>query len=194
MGMNCMHGVIFNSNIVSAVQHRSIQASGRINHHDRFCDGHPVHSTLGEESQRASMKSCCLVCDTVVSTSSCSLLPVDTRGRLVKATRLKGIQDFKASANGLHPIALDTWGHFVFIHLQGGAGRAAGAAPAQPPGVAEWLGVCQMGCCSRCSNAQASGLAVSTLQMLLDFGCTQLAFSETTTSFQAKNVGIQVGT
>jgi hypothetical protein len=67
----------------------------------------------------------------------------------VKATRLKGIQDFKATAYGLHPIAVDTWGHFVFIHLQGGAGRAASAAAAaaaDPPGVAEWLGVYQSSC------------------------------------------------
>lgn len=59
----------------------------------------------------------------------------------MKATRLKGIQDFKATAYALPPIAVDTWGHFVFIHLQGGAGAAAGAAPAGPTGVAAWLGV-----------------------------------------------------
>lgn len=78
----------------------------------------------------------------------------DTRGRLVKATRLKGIQDFKASGYGLHPIAVDTWGHFVFLHLQGGAGRAAAQAPAaaaapSPPSVAEWLGMCQILHCIR---------------------------------------------
>jgi len=78
--------------------------------------------------------------------------PTDTRGRLVKATRLKGIQDFKASSYGLHPIAVDTWGHFVFLHLQGGAGRAAAQAPAaaaSPPSVAEWLGMCQILYCIR---------------------------------------------
>lgn len=65
----------------------------------------------------------------------------DTRGRLVKATRLKGIQDFKAGAFGLHPIAVDTWGHFVFLHLQGGGPVGQGAAVQAPLGVAEWLGI-----------------------------------------------------
>jgi hypothetical protein len=66
----------------------------------------------------------------------------------VKATRLKGIKDFKAAQFGLHPIALDTWGHFVFLHLQGGKPAAAAAAAGQGlqeqqqdvPGVSEWLG------------------------------------------------------
>jgi hypothetical protein len=52
----------------------------------------------------------------------------DGCGRLVKATRLKGIKDFKATQFGLHPIALDVWGHFVFLHLQGGKPAAAAAA------------------------------------------------------------------
>ncbi|KAF8067235.1 choline monooxygenase [Scenedesmus sp. PABB004] len=63
----------------------------------------------------------------------------DDRGRLVKATRLKGIQGFKASANGLHPIALDTWGPLVLLHLQGGGGGGASERP-PPPGVVESLG------------------------------------------------------
>jgi hypothetical protein len=58
----------------------------------------------------------------------------------VKATRLKGIQDFKAGTYGLHPIAVDTWGDLLFLHLQGGAGKAAGEVPPLPPGVGEWLG------------------------------------------------------
>jgi hypothetical protein len=65
----------------------------------------------------------------------------DTRGRLVKATRLKGIQDFKAGAFGLHPIAVDSWGHFVFLHLQGGGPVGQGATVQAPLGVAEWLGM-----------------------------------------------------
>jgi hypothetical protein len=65
----------------------------------------------------------------------------DTRGRLVKATRLKGIQDFKAGAFGLHPIAVDTWGHFVFLHLQRGGPVGQGAAVQAPLGVAKWLGM-----------------------------------------------------
>lgn len=68
----------------------------------------------------------------------------DDRGRLVKATRLKGIKDFKAGQFGLHPIALDVWGHLVLIHLQGGSQAAAAAAATgadvQPPRVADWLG------------------------------------------------------
>lgn len=69
----------------------------------------------------------------------------DDRGRLVKATRLKGIKDFKASQYGLHPIALDTWGDMVFLNLQGGrptAGGAAAVAEVQQslPRVSEWLG------------------------------------------------------
>jgi hypothetical protein len=63
------------------------------------------------------------------------LLPTaDDRGRLVKATRLKGIKDFKATQFGLHPIALDVWGHFVFLHLQGGKPAAATAAAAAAAG------------------------------------------------------------
>jgi hypothetical protein len=83
------------------------------------------------------------------------LLIADDRGRLVKATRLKGIKDFKATQFGLHPIALDVWGHFVFLHLQGGKPAAAAAAAArheaeqqqqqqQATGssVGTWLGEC----------------------------------------------------
>lgn len=44
------------------------------------------------------------------------LLP-DLQGRLCKATRLKGIQNFKASEHGLHPIHLDVWGLFIWLYL-----------------------------------------------------------------------------
>jgi hypothetical protein len=76
----------------------------------------------------------------------------DTTGRLVKATRLKGIQGFKAGDFGLHPIAVSTWGHLVFLHLQGGAGRAAGGqqeAP-PPPNLEEWLGGADWDTCRQC--------------------------------------------
>jgi hypothetical protein len=77
--------------------------------------------------------------------TACSLCPwpapSDDRGRLVKATRLKGIKDFKASQFGLHPIALDVWGHFVFLHLQGGRPPAADVElQSTTPDVAAWLG------------------------------------------------------
>eukprot|EP00879_Flechtneria_rotunda_P017439 GHRR01018274.1.p3 GENE.GHRR01018274.1~~GHRR01018274.1.p3 ORF type:complete len:105 (+),score=30.94 GHRR01018274.1:744-1058(+) len=79
----------------------------------------------------------------------------DDKGRLVKATRLKGIQHFKASQYGLHPIAVQAWGHFVFLHLNGGrpapAQQIVRAATtgrqnsiqhaASPPSVEAWLGM-----------------------------------------------------
>jgi len=40
-----------------------------------------------------------------------------TSGRLTKATRLKGIQDFAAKNFGLIPIQVDTWGPFIYINL-----------------------------------------------------------------------------
>ena len=40
-----------------------------------------------------------------------------TSGRLTKATRLKGIQDFSAKNFGLIPIAVEKWGPFIFINL-----------------------------------------------------------------------------
>ena len=41
-----------------------------------------------------------------------------TSGRLTKATRLKGIQDFAAKNFGLIPIEVDTWGPFIYINLR----------------------------------------------------------------------------
>ncbi|CAH1783946.1 unnamed protein product [Owenia fusiformis] len=38
-------------------------------------------------------------------------------GRLMKATRLKGIKDFKASDFGLRPVQVSTWGPLVFVKL-----------------------------------------------------------------------------
>lgn len=40
-----------------------------------------------------------------------------TSGRLTKATRLKGIQDFSPKNFGLIPIAVEKWGPFVYINL-----------------------------------------------------------------------------
>lgn len=76
----------------------------------------------------------------------------DDRGRLVKATRLGGIQGFRASAHGLHPIALDVWGDLVFLHLQGGGGTGQQRQQQQAPplpGVAEWLGEASTSACAR---------------------------------------------
>ena len=52
----------------------------------------------------------------------------DTRGRLRKAPRVKGIKCFKAADWGLKQVPLATWGPFVFLWL--GANQAAGAGGA----------------------------------------------------------------
>lgn len=56
-------------------------------------------------------------------------------GRLMKAPRLKGIRDFRAGDNGLHPLRVQQWGPLIFLHF--------GAAPDGPdntPSVEQWLG------------------------------------------------------
>ena len=40
-----------------------------------------------------------------------------TSGRLTKATRLKGIQDFSAKNFGLVPINVEQWGPFIYINF-----------------------------------------------------------------------------
>jgi choline monooxygenase len=40
-----------------------------------------------------------------------------TTGRLTKATRLKGIKDFRAKDMGLKPVDVATWGPLVFVRL-----------------------------------------------------------------------------
>lgn len=74
----------------------------------------------------------------------CSSANADDRGRLVKATRLKGIKDFKVRDFGLHPLAIDTWGDLVFIHARGGRPpqpeTSAKYAHSKTPNVSEWLG------------------------------------------------------
>ena len=44
-------------------------------------------------------------------------------GRLQKATKLKGIKNFKASEMGLLPVAVEKWQGFTFMHP--GASRQA---------------------------------------------------------------------
>lgn len=55
----------------------------------------------------------------------------DLQGRLRQATRLKGIQNFKAADFGLVPLRVDQWGPFVFV---------SGAQGTTVPPLAEWLG------------------------------------------------------
>jgi choline monooxygenase len=38
-------------------------------------------------------------------------------GKLIKATKLKGIKDFKPKDFGLHEVPLCVWGPFLFIHM-----------------------------------------------------------------------------
>lgn len=45
----------------------------------------------------------------------------DLQGRLRKATRLRGIENFKASDMGLRPMHVQTWGAFVFIAHEPGS-------------------------------------------------------------------------
>jgi len=60
-------------------------------------------------------------------------------GRLKKATRLKGIEGFRAGDNGLVPVEVDTWGQLVFVrmdcHQAGiqGAGIAKDLMPTPRP-------------------------------------------------------------
>ena len=57
-------------------------------------------------------------------------------GRLTKATKLQGIEDFKARDYGLVPIRVETWGPFVLALL----GSHTGLATDLPPAVEPWLG------------------------------------------------------
>ncbi len=66
------------------------------------------------------------------------MLLTDLQGRLRKATRLKGIKNFKASDYGLHPICVDTWGQMVFINA--GRGEEHSDSDKQHGGVKQWLG------------------------------------------------------
>jgi hypothetical protein len=45
----------------------------------------------------------------------------DLQGRLRKATRLKGIEGFRATDMGLRPMHVQTWGAFVFIAHEPGS-------------------------------------------------------------------------
>ena len=48
-------------------------------------------------------------------------------GRLKKATRVKGIEGFRAADNGLVPMKVDTWGQLVFVRMAGQQAGAPGA-------------------------------------------------------------------
>ena len=67
----------------------------------------------------------------------------DTSGKLIKATRLTGIEGFSAGENGLVELRAEVWGPFVFVHLGGGSvvGPGEDNAVQQPPvpPVSEWL-------------------------------------------------------
>ncbi len=83
----------------------------------------------------------------------------DSMGRLRQATRLKGIKDFSARDYGLHPITLDTWGPFIFLHLSRGPPalntqspprlEASATRRAVPDliGIEGWLGASAHSCC-----------------------------------------------
>ena len=54
--------------------------------------------------------------------------PADLEGRLRKAPGMKGVQNFEASAFGLRPLRLETWGHLIFLNF-GKAGKPHGTGP-----------------------------------------------------------------
>ncbi len=41
----------------------------------------------------------------------------DLAGRLLRAPHTEGVEDFDPAGFGLHPVAVDTWGGFLFVHL-----------------------------------------------------------------------------
>ena len=41
----------------------------------------------------------------------------DLAGRLLKAPHTEDVEDFDPAAFGLHPVGVDTWGGFCFVHL-----------------------------------------------------------------------------
>jgi Rieske 2Fe-2S family protein len=47
----------------------------------------------------------------------------DLGGRLLKAPHTQGVDDFDPAEFGLHPVAVDTWGGFCFVHLTPPAAR-----------------------------------------------------------------------
>ncbi len=52
----------------------------------------------------------------------------DLAGRLLRAPHTEDVDDFDPAAFGLHPVAADTWGGFLFLHLTP-ATLTTGAAP-----------------------------------------------------------------
>ena len=69
----------------------------------------------------------------------------DLDGRLLRAPHTEDVDDFDPDGFGLHPVGVDTWGGFLFLHLTPQAGaacvarfarrgrRASGALPARAP-------------------------------------------------------------
>ena len=59
----------------------------------------------------------------------------DLSGRLLRAPHTEDVEDFEAGAFGLHPVAADSWGGFLFLHLTpteaGPLAAVLGAAPAR---------------------------------------------------------------
>ena len=53
-------------------------------------------------------------------------------GRLKKATRLKGIEGFRAADNGLVPMAVDTWGQLVFVNMAAEEADSRGVRLSRP--------------------------------------------------------------
>ena len=65
-------------------------------------------------------------------------------GRLQRATRLRGIQGFRATEHGLLPLAVEQWGGFVWVRQAeapaGGGQQQQQQEPGAAQGVAAWLG------------------------------------------------------
>ena len=55
----------------------------------------------------------------------------DLDGRLIGAPHLAGTKDFDKSSVSLHPVAVDTWGGFVFLHLTPRQAKPLGAQLAE---------------------------------------------------------------
>jgi len=75
----------------------------------------------------ASMPGDCAEGSQAPAVTSCFACPYhgwtyDLTGKLIKATRLTGIENFDVKKNGLRPLAVEQWGPFIFCHLGGGSG------------------------------------------------------------------------
>ncbi|KAK9817021.1 hypothetical protein WJX72_008478 [[Myrmecia] bisecta] len=61
-------------------------------------------------------------------------------GGLQKATRLKGIKNFRAADMGLVPIQVDTWGQLIFLHFGAATETTAHREAGQLLSLRDWLG------------------------------------------------------